>query len=107
MHKTKIKILIPIDRFRPVCLPLRQSILSERHGDLVFRLIRNSSFDISQATTFQPINHTLVENAMCEVHRSNTSLGDAGFCVETDGVSGQDGDPFMVSFFLSIFSCHN
>lgn len=90
-------LITRLDRFRPACLPMEQSLLSKRHGDPVYRLIRNSSFNFSQATTFKTINHTLVENKMCEAHRLDSSLMDAGFCVETDGVSGHDGDPIMVS----------
>lgn len=76
---------------------MEQSLLSKRHGNPVYRLIRNSSFNVSEATTFKTINHTLVENKMCESGRSQPSLMDVGFCVETDGVSGHDGDPIMVS----------
>lgn len=74
---------------------MRQSILNDRNGELVYRLIRDGSFDISQPTVFRTINHTLVENEMCG---SELSSGEDGFCVETDGVSGHEGDPIMVNF---------
>lgn len=93
--------IILLDRFRPACLPMRQSLLSERHGSMVYGLIRGSSFNISQATTFKSVNYTLVENKMCLAYRSEPTSNDSGFCVETGGVSDHEGDPIMVILFSS------
>lgn len=80
---------------------MRQSTLDDRNGELVYRLIRDGSFNISQPTTFKTINHTLVENEMCRASRSELSSDGETFCVETDGVSGHEGDPIMVSFLFT------
>lgn len=81
---------------------MRQSLLEERHGNAIYRLIRDRSFDISQPTAFKTANYTIVEREMCATYRTEpASLMGSGICVETYGVTGHEGDPVMVSFVLS------